>query len=132
MGISITAYKLSKNWDKHSAHTLIARFTGMLRHWSDNYLTEEEKIKLFEEVTFKEVINTKNEVQTTAIEPVEDATTTLPYCIAKHFIGEPKLFQHRSLEIINNLHCKNLGDFKWYKDMFIQKVMIAVDCNNDF
>lgn len=132
MEITITAYKLRKSGDKHSAHMLIAGFTGMFQHWWDNYLSEEEKNKILEAVTYKKVIKTENEVHTTAIEPVEDATATLLYCIAKHFIGEPKLFQDRSLEILNNLHCKKLGDFKWYKDMFIQKVMIRVDCNNDF
>lgn len=56
----------------------------------------------------------------------------LLYAIAKHFIGEPKLFQDRSLEILNNLHYKRLGDYRWYKDMFFAKVMIRSDCNNDF
>ncbi len=62
----------------------------------------------------------------------EEACATLLYHIARHFIGEPKLFQDRSLEILNNLTCKDLADFRWYKDTFLVKVMIRPDCNNDF
>lgn len=69
---------------------------------------------------------------TTSEDVTEDATTTLLYCIAKHFVGEPRLFQDRSLKILNTLYCKRLTDFRWYKDMFLNKVMIRTDCNNDY
>ncbi|KAH0730091.1 hypothetical protein KY289_001279 [Solanum tuberosum] len=52
--------------------------------------------------------------------------------IAKHFIGETKLFQDRSLQILNNLTCPNLDSFIPYKHAFLNKVMIRPDCHLDF
>ncbi|XP_075092250.1 protein fluG-like [Nicotiana tabacum] len=75
---------------------------------------------------------TENNIHIAEKESKEDATATLIYCIAKHFIGEPKLFQDRSLELLNNLRCPKLTDFRWYKDMFIEKVMVREDCNKPF
>ncbi|XP_049378163.1 uncharacterized protein LOC125842931 [Solanum stenotomum] len=62
----------------------------------------------------------------------EDACATLLYHIAKHFIGQPKLFQDRSLQILNNLSCPNLDKFIHYEHAFLSKVMIGPDCNLDF
>ena len=47
-------------------------------------------------------------------------------------MGEPKLFQDRSLEILNTLYCRKLTDFRSYKDMFITKVMLKDDYNNNY
>ena len=63
----------------------------------------------------KNIVKTEGGKTTTSVEVVEDATATLLYSIAKHFMGEPKLFQDRSLEILNNLYYKKLTDFRWYK-----------------
>ena len=80
----------------------------------------------------KNIVKTEGGQTTTSVEVVEDATTTLLYSIAKHFMGEPRLFQDSNFDILNNLYCKKLPDFRWYKDMFITKVMLRDDCNNDY
>ena len=80
----------------------------------------------------KNIVKTEGGQTTTSVEVVEDGTATLLYSIVKHFMGEPRLFQNRSLKILNNLYCKKLTDFRWYKDMFITKVMLRDDCNNDY
>ena len=49
----------------------------------------------------------------------EDTVNTLIFAIIKHFIGDLVYFQERTSEILNNLRCPTLQDFKWYKDMFI-------------
>lgn len=104
----------------------------MLRHWWDNYLTDKDKLGIHNVVTHRDAIKIDKGVQTATKEPIEDAMATLLYCKAMYFIGEPILFQDWSLVILNNLHYKKLGDLKWYKDIFIAKVMTRVDCNNDF
>ena len=96
----------------------------------DNYLTDKNRADILDTVANKSVV--KTEGGHTSIKAVEDATATLIYSIVKHFVGEPRLFQDRSLEILNNLYCNKLTDFRWYKDMFITKVMIREDCNNDY
>ena len=58
----------------------------------------------------------------------EDAVNTLIFAITKHFIGDSVYFQKRTFEILNNLRCPTLQDFKWYKDMFLVKVMTRHDC----
>ena len=63
----------------------------------------------------KSIVKTEGGQTTTSVEVVEDATATLLYSIAKHFMGEQQLFQDRSLEILNNLYYKKLTDFRWYK-----------------
>ena len=80
----------------------------------------------------KNIVKTEGGQTTTSVEVVEDAIATLLYSIAKHFVGEPRLFQDRSLEIRNNLYSKKLTDYRWYKDMFITKVMLRDDCINDY
>ena len=59
------------------------------------------------------------EVVMTTEEP--DSITTLIYALHKHFIGDPKKLQDRNLEILVNLMCPKLHDFRWYKDMFLTK-----------
>ena len=80
----------------------------------------------------KNIVKTEGGKTTTSVEVVEDATATLLYSISKHFMGEARLFQNRSLEILNNFYCRKLTVFRLYKDMFITKVMLRDDCNNDY
>lgn len=132
IGIAVTAYKMKNASDKHAATLIISGFTGTLKNWWDNYLSEDSRNQILNATAIITVVKTENNVQIAEQEPREDATATLIYCIAKHFIGEPKLFQDRSLELLNNLSCPKLTDFRWYKDMFIEKVMIREDCGNSF
>ncbi|XP_047261240.1 uncharacterized protein LOC124894713, partial [Capsicum annuum] len=111
---------------------VVSGFTGMLKHWWDNYVSEDEKNLIYNATAVEQVTRTVDGRETVVQEAQEDACATLLYHIARHFVGEPKLFQDRSLEILNNLRCKNLADFRWYKDTFLIKVMIRPDCNNDF
>ncbi|XP_060177948.1 uncharacterized protein LOC132607888 [Lycium barbarum] len=104
----------------------------MLKIWWDNYLTEDNRAQILNAVTIGTVLKMQGEMQVALEEAMEDASATLIYSIAKHFIGEPKLFQDRSLELLNNLKCPKLEDFRLYKDMFLEKVMIREDCGNDF
>ncbi|KAH0677979.1 hypothetical protein KY285_025780 [Solanum tuberosum] len=43
MGVAITAYKIRGSADNDAASMIIAGFTGMLKHWWDNYCTNEIK-----------------------------------------------------------------------------------------
>ncbi|XP_060182441.1 uncharacterized protein LOC132612122 [Lycium barbarum] len=129
MGMAITAYKIKHDGDKYDASLIISGFTGMLKNWWDNYLSDDNKTQILGAITIGTVLKMDGNTQV-AVE--EDASVTLIYSIAKYFIREPKLFQDRSLELLNNLKCPKLDDFRWYKDMFLEKVMIKEDCGNDF
>ncbi|KAL2493399.1 Enzymatic polyprotein [Abeliophyllum distichum] len=62
----------------------------------------------------------------------QDAVCTLLFTIIKHFIGEPSSFMEKSSELLMNLTCPKLQDFRWYKDIFLQKVMTRADCKFAF
>ena len=42
----------------------------------------------------------------------EDTVNTLIFAITKHFTGDPIDFQEITFEILNNLRCPKLQDFK--------------------
>ena len=132
MGMNITAYKWKSATNKQATNRIAASFTGTLRNWWDNYLTEQNRNEILNAMANKNIVKTEGGKTTTSVEVVEDATATLLYNIAKHFVGEPRLFQDISLEILNNLYCKKLTDLRWYKDIFITKVMLRDDCKNDY
>ncbi|XLU70957.1 hypothetical protein S245_030010, partial [Arachis hypogaea] len=56
-----------------------------------------------------------------------DAVNTLIFTIASHFIGYPSLWKDRSAELLSNLICKTLSEFRWYKDIFLTKVYTRED-----
>ena len=130
--MAITAYKMRNSSDKQAATLITAGFTGTLKYWWDNYLTGDDRQKILNATTINQIIKPESTGQAIENQILEDATTTLIYHIAKHFIGEPQLFQDRSLEILSNLSYPKLDDFRWYKDIFLNKVMIRKDCNHDY
>ncbi|KAH0665125.1 hypothetical protein KY285_026331 [Solanum tuberosum] len=131
MGVAITAYKMCGSADRDAANMIIAGFTGMLKHWWDNYCTDEIKQLIINATATETIVKMEGNTPSTSTVTREDACATLLYHIAKHFIGEPKLFQDRSLQILNKLSCPNLDKFIHYKHAFLSKVMIRPDCNLD-
>ncbi|KAH0682835.1 hypothetical protein KY290_021426 [Solanum tuberosum] len=111
MGIVITAYKVRNSTDREVVILIASGFTGMLKHWWDNYCDDKIKHLIINETTTKMVVKTEGATETTSQVTREDGCATLLYHIAKHFIGEPKLFQDRSLQILNNLSCLSLDHF---------------------
>ncbi|EOY26737.1 Uncharacterized protein TCM_028695 [Theobroma cacao] len=43
--------------------------------------------------------------------------------------GDPSHLKDKNSELLSNLKCKKLTDFKWYKDMFMTRVMQRFDNN---
>ena len=95
-----------QEFHRQEANRIVAGFTSTLWNWWDNYLTEQNNNEILDVVSIKNVVKTEGGQTTTSLEVVEDATTTLLYNIAKHLMGEPRLFQNRCLEILKNLYCK--------------------------
>ncbi|RVW50508.1 hypothetical protein CK203_116602 [Vitis vinifera] len=63
---------------------------------------------------------------------IEDAVATLIYSISKHFIGDPAKIKDKTADLLTNLKCPKLHDFRWYKEVFLTKVMLRSDCNQSF
>ncbi|CAL8174669.1 unnamed protein product [Prunus armeniaca] len=109
---------------------LVTGFTGTLRYWWDKHLTPESKsliihaVKLNEDglPIFDEQIG----------QGIEDGVNTLLYTIIEHFIGTPSHTTARIHDQLSNLRCPKLSDFRWYKDVFISRVMLRDDSNQPF
>ena len=71
-------------------------------------------------------------IKTEEGETILDAISTLIYVIAQYFIGDPTHLKDRSSEVLTNLKCKSLSDFRWYKDTFLTRVMFRSDNNQPF
>ena len=111
-----TAYlQDSDNWN--AVQLILTGFTGTLKLWWENFLTEKERFYV------SKSLNEEGE---------QDSVTRLIYTIVKHFIGDPTIYQERSSEILQNLRCRTLSDFKWYHDVFLAKLMARVNARTSF
>ncbi|XP_050290015.1 uncharacterized protein LOC126728193 [Quercus robur] len=50
----------------------------------------------------------------------------------KHFVGKPSNITSRIYDQLSNLRCKNLGEYRWYEDVFTTRVTHRSDCNSPF
>uniref|UniRef100_A0A0R0GG52 DUF7588 domain-containing protein n=1 Tax=Glycine max TaxID=3847 RepID=A0A0R0GG52_SOYBN len=63
---------------------------------------------------------------------IPDTVNTLIFTIAQHFIGDPSLWKDRSAELLSNLKCRTLADFRWYRDTFLTRVYTREDSQQPF
>ena len=105
-------------------------FTRKLLQWWNNCLIkkskedikhaiqkDEEGLLIFDERRRKRVL---------------DRVNTLIYTIMKHFVGKPSNITSRIYDQLSNLRCRNLGEYRWYEDVFTTRVMHRSDCNSPF
>ncbi|WJZ92793.1 hypothetical protein VitviT2T_011770 [Vitis vinifera] len=125
-----TTYKLNNRLPDHAiTQTIVAGFTGQLKGWWDNYLTFDDRNSILKAYR----INENNEVvKDEDGQDIEDAVATLIYSISKHFIGDPAKIKDKTADLLTNLKCPKLHDFRWYKEVFLTKVMLRSDCNQSF
>ncbi|KAH1265369.1 putative Polyprotein CP [Glycine max] len=126
-----TAYQTSHECPEETiVDILVAGFSGQLKGWWDNYLTNDGKSKIYSAIKMdlngKVITNDDNE-------EIPDAVNTLIFTIAKHFIGDPSLWKDRSAELLSNLKCGTLvADFRWYRDTFLTRVYTREDSQHSF
>ena len=63
---------------------------------------------------------------------IEDTVATLRYSISKHFIEDPTKIKDKTTDLLTNLKCPKLHDFRWYEEVFLTKFMLRSDCNQSF
>nr|CAN84177.1 hypothetical protein VITISV_023698 [Vitis vinifera] len=82
----------------------------MLKGWWDNYLTFEDRNGILKAYR----INEENEVvKDEDGQDIEDVVATLIYSISKHFIGDPAKIKDKTADLLTNLKCPKLHDFRW-------------------
>ncbi|XLS44964.1 hypothetical protein HN51_001829, partial [Arachis hypogaea] len=105
-----TAYQAAHDTSEEAiANVIVSCFSGQLKGWWDNYLSDNQKHSIFSAIK----VNDQNEpIIGDDGEPIPDAVNTLIFTIASHFIGDPSLWKDRSGELLSNLKCKTLSDFR--------------------
>ena len=116
MQMAAIAY-LQESDDWSAVQLILTGFTGTLKLLWENFLTEKERFYV------SKSLNEEGE---------QDTVTRLIYAIIKHFIGDPNAFEARNSEILQNLRCRTLSDFKWYHDVFLAKVMTRANDRASF
>ncbi|KAK9734444.1 hypothetical protein RND81_04G140200 [Saponaria officinalis] len=125
MGMATTAYKLRENNEQIVFSILISGFTGQLKNWWDNSLTLESRLEIYNH-TSRQINDDNMEVV------VNDCCDYLIVVIAMYFVGNPVEELSSQKIILTNLRCPTLGDYRWYKDIFLTYVLRRPDCNEGF
>ena len=96
----------------------VTGFSGTLRGWWDSYLIEDSKESI------KNVVKKNDEGFPIFDESIGrgilDGVNTLIYIILKHFVGTSSQVS----DLLNNLRCPSMTDYRWYQDVFIFRVML--------
>ncbi|CAL5439638.1 unnamed protein product [Camellia sinensis] len=115
---------MDHNSDHQVARYIVSGFTGVLKGWWDNILTPHQCTEILSST--HPVINT-NAVgvsgEAAAQVEEEDAVYTLINTMITHFIGHATGISDRNRELLMKLRCPSLSHFRWYKDIFLMKVM---------
>uniref|UniRef100_A0A7N0UH36 DUF7746 domain-containing protein n=1 Tax=Kalanchoe fedtschenkoi TaxID=63787 RepID=A0A7N0UH36_KALFE len=112
-----TISKTAGNTDSNIAKMITAGFTGQLKGWWDNYLTPRNR---------DEILTTLKQEDGRVI---ENAVYTLVINIMEHFTGRVSDNNENIRTLLQNLRCKTLTNFRWYKDAFLNRVMELPECN---
>nr|KAJ0185849.1 hypothetical protein LSAT_V11C900487880 [Lactuca sativa] len=104
MTMAASAYKAHNNIQLQIVNIITSGFTGSPKGWWDFYISQEEKDYIVS--AKKTIIKPENNQQIQTFE--DDMVNTLTFAIIKNFVGDPTTFQEKTLEILMNLHCKNL------------------------
>ncbi|QHO38766.1 uncharacterized protein DS421_4g123240 [Arachis hypogaea] len=113
-----TAYQAAHETSEEAiANVIVSGFSGQLKGWWDNYLSDVQKQSIFSAIK----VNDQNKpIIGDNGKPTPDAINTLIFTIASHFIGDPSLWKDRSAE------------FRWYKDTFLTRVYTREDRQQPF
>ena len=109
---------------------LVIGFSGTLRGWWDSYLTDESRDSI------KHAVKKNDEGLPIFYENIGcgilDGVNTLIYTILKHFVGIPSNISSRVSDLLNNLRCPTMTDYRWYQDVFIFRVVLRKDCHKPY
>ena len=110
-----TICKSNGNTDKDIAKMIIAGFTGQLKGWWDNYLSQNNKDNILS------AIKEENSQQ------IDNSVYTLVVNIIEHFTGRWSDNSENIRTLLQNLRCRTL---RWYKDTFLSRVMELKESNS--
>ncbi|WMV53120.1 hypothetical protein MTR67_046505, partial [Solanum verrucosum] len=115
-----TICKSVNNTDRTICKMIIAGFTGQLRGWWDNYMSLDAKAAVINAKVASEGVEN---LGFALVKNREDAVYTLVLTILEHFSGRFTNQFETIRSLLNGLRCRHLGEFRWYKDTYLSRVM---------
>ncbi|KAG5610977.1 hypothetical protein H5410_022258 [Solanum commersonii] len=115
-----TICKSVSNTDKTICKMIIAGFTGQLRGWWDNYMPSDARATVINAKATNEGVDN---LDFALVQNREDAVYTLILTILEHFSGRFTNQYEIIRSLLNGLRCRHLGEFRWYKDTYLSRVM---------
>ena len=105
------AYQNNHDLDQPEiVNLLVTGFSGTLRGWWDSYLTDESRDFI------KHAVKKNDEGLPIFDENIGcgilDGVNTLIYTILKHFVGTPSNISSRVSDLLNNLRCPTIIDYR--------------------
>ncbi|XP_028059089.1 uncharacterized protein LOC114262873 [Camellia sinensis] len=129
-----TVCKQNHNTDHQVARMLVSGFTGSLKGWWDNYLTHNQCAEILSATKTTTTIPDRTPENPNP-DPIdteeEDAVYTLINTIVANFVGNTVGIADRNRELLMKLRCPTLSHFRWYKDVFLMKVMQRTDGSDE-
>ena len=125
------AYQNNHDLDQPEiVNLLVIGFFGTLHGWWDSYLTEDSKESI------KNAVKKNDKGFPIFDESISyvilDGVNTLIYTILKHFVGTPSNISSRVSDLLNNLRCPTMSDYRWYQDVFISRVVLRKNCHKSY
>lgn len=111
------AYRTKRLSAKDIVAVLAYGFTGQLKGRWDNYLSPDERDEI---INHKSVVGTFDDGSD---KWESDGHRVLIHTITLYFLGNPKEQQANSKQVLNNLRCPTLSDYRWCRDVFMTYVM---------
>ncbi|KAL5165064.1 hypothetical protein HKD37_18G050258 [Glycine soja] len=106
---------------------LVAGFSGWLKGWWDNYLTNDEKSRIYSAI--KKDLNAKV-ITDDGNERIPDAINTLIFTIAQHFIGDPSLWKDRDT-FMTRVYTREDSQQPFWKEKFLAGLPRALEDKDD-
>ncbi|KAA0050633.1 Enzymatic polyprotein [Cucumis melo var. makuwa] len=123
--VAATSY-LRRMSQREIIDALTAGFTGNLRSWWHNHLTDANREAIKDAVLEKTEQGPNGDVVT--IQP--NSVNILVYAAIKHFVGRTTLYSDQSIEAFLGMKCPKMSDFEWYKDTFMSRLYNFTTCRD--
>ncbi|KAG5571561.1 hypothetical protein H5410_061327 [Solanum commersonii] len=124
-----TICKSVNNTDRTICKMIIAGFTGQLSGWWDNYMSMDAKAAV---INAKAATEGVDNLGFSLVKNREDAVYTLVLTILEHFSGRFTNQYETIRSLLNGLRCRHLGEFRWYKDTYLSRVMELPENGSEF
>ncbi|KAG2716174.1 hypothetical protein I3760_03G111600 [Carya illinoinensis] len=125
---------LTKNWysrptppdlqyEERGSHSQFSVSADQMYEWNIDGFSEQEILNTLNRMSMVAVAYFNNKLSQTEIVDI---------LTIKHFVGTPSNITNRISDYLNNLRCHKMSDYRWYKDVFMSRVMLRDDSQKPY